>query len=150
MKQERHVEQLVSSGGLVYRKNNDNIEVVICGRITPRLWGLPKGTPDPGETREQTALREVQEETGLEVEIKGFIDSIEYWFNGSREGVRCHKTVHFYLMTSTGGDLSLHDHEFDVARWFSVEEALDSLTYENEVRIVQKGLSQVSENARIG
>ena len=147
MKQERHVEQLVSMGGLVYRKNNDSIEVVICGRITPRLWGLPKGTPDPGETREQTALREVQEETGLEVEIKGFIDSIEYWFNRSREGVRCHKTVHFYLMTSTGGDLSLHDHEFDVARWFSVEEALDSLTYENEVRIVQKGLSQVSENA---
>ncbi len=150
MKQERRVEQLVSAGGVVYRTKDDVIEVAICGRITPRLWGLPKGTPDPGETREETALREVREETGLEVEIKGFIDSIDYWFNRSREGVRCHKTVHFYLMTSTGGDLSLHDHEFDVAQWFPVEEALNSLTYENEVRIVQKGLSQVSEDARIG
>ena len=151
MNREQHIRELVSAGGIVYRVNNENnVEVVICGRSTPSIWGLPKGTPDPGESQEQTALREVNEETGLEVQIEDFIDSIEYWFVSSYEGVRCHKTVHFYLMSATGGDVSLHDHEFDFAKWVPVEQALKTLTYENEVKIVQKGLSMVSKKARIG
>ena len=60
--------------------------------------------PDPGETSEQTALREVAEETGLEVRITGPLDSIEYWFVQS--GTRIHKTVHYFLMEPVGGDLS--------------------------------------------
>ena len=67
-------------------------------------WTLPKGTPKPGETREETALREVAEETGLEVRITGPLDSIEYWFVQS--GQRIHKTVHYFLMDPIGGDLA--------------------------------------------
>ena len=121
----------------------------MCGRNSPPVWGLPKGTPDSGETREQTALREVGEETGLEVHIDGFIDSIDYRFVLLADGVRCHKTVFFYLMSVNGGDVSLHDHEFDVVQWSPAEQAFRALTYENEVRIVQKGLSMVSNDARI-
>ena len=109
---------------------------------------MPKGTPDAGETIEQTALREAEEETGLHLEIHEFIDSIDYWFVSSTDGVRCHKTVHFYLMSATGGDVDLHDDEFDTVQWIPVEDALKTLSYDNEVRIVQKGAALVSRQAR--
>ena len=145
MRKTRTVE-LMSAGGLVYRTNGKNgIEVVICGREYPAVWGLPKGTPDPGETEEQTALREVREETGLKVVSERYIDSIRYWFVRASDGARCHKIVHYYLMRPVGGDLSQHDHEFDFVEWKSHSEACRTLTYENEVEIVQKGASMVGE-----
>ena len=66
----RRVERPVSAGGVVYRVVDGKIEAVLCGRIDTGRWSLPKGTPDPGETLERTALREVREETGLEVAIE--------------------------------------------------------------------------------
>ena len=148
MRRKGRVEDLVSAGGVVYRVRDGAVEVVVCGLGSPMRWGLPKGTPDPAETREQTALREVGEETGLEVELERGIDSIEYWFVRPQDGVRCHKRVFFYLMSPTGGDVSQHDHEFDEVRWLPVEEALRTLTYENEVKVVQKGLSIISKTIR--
>ena len=147
MGRKRPVNELVSAGGVVYRVNSGIVEMVICRRRSPSVWGLPKGTPEPGETREQTAVREVREETGLDVKAEVFIDSIHYWFVGFADGVRCHKTVLFYLMSPTGGDLSLHDHEFDEVRWFQADEGLKRLSYLNEVRILEKSLSLVSEKA---
>jgi 8-oxo-dGTP pyrophosphatase MutT (NUDIX family) len=141
---------MVSAGGVVYREGQGGVEVVICGRTSPHIWGLPKGTPEAGESREETALREVTEETGLDVVNDEFIDAIDYWFVRSQDGVRCHKTVYFYLMSPTGGDVSRHDHEFDVVRWTPVEEALEALTYADEVRIVQKGVALVGQNDSSG
>ena len=148
MRRNRRVEDLVSAGGLVYRSNDSEVEVVVCGRNAPPVWGLPKGTPDPGESREQTALREVREETGLEVEIERFIDTIDYWFVRPSDGVRCHKTVLYYLMSATGGDVSLHDQEFDEVRWLQADQAVETMTYQDEVEIVKKGLSVVQEAGR--
>lgn len=110
------------------------VEVVVVGRKAPGIWGLPKGTPDRGETVEQTALREVREETGLETVIEEKIDAIEYWF--VRSGVRYHKFVHFYLMRPIGGDLSKHDHEHDYVEWLPLLQAKSLLTYQNEIRIL--------------
>src|SRR3989337_2529706 len=76
-------------------------EVVICGRDSDGVWGLPKGTLDEGESLEQAAVREVSEETGLQVKIVKKIGVVEYWF--AWEGVRVHKWVHHYLMRTTGG-----------------------------------------------
>ena len=136
------VEELVSAGGVVFRNNGNGPEVVLCGKWMPRrLWALPKGTPEREETREQTALREVNEETGLEVRTQCFIDSIQYWFVRPQDGVRCHKTVLYYLMDSVGGDTSLHDNEFDEVRWFSVDDALKTMSYGNEAEVVKKGLT---------
>ena len=138
------VEKKVSAGGVVVRDGGSGPEVVLCGRKAPPLWALPKGTPEPGETQEQVALREVNEETGLQVQVEGFIESIEYWFVRPPDGVRVHKTVHFYLMSATGGDLSLHDHEFDDVRWFPADQAVSAMTYEGEVRVGEKGLTMAS------
>ncbi len=150
MAQRQRVQQMVSAGGVVYRKGENGVEVIICGRTSPPTWGLPKGTPEAGESREETAVREVNEETGLDVVNDEFIDAIDYWFVRSQDGARCHKTVYFYLMSPTGGDISHHDDEFDVVRWMPVEEALDTLTYDNEVRVVQKGLALVAQDASPG
>ncbi len=68
------------SGGVVLRGPPDALEVVLVGRVEHGTWALPKGTPKPGESREQTALRETREETGLDARIIEPIDSITYWF----------------------------------------------------------------------
>ena len=141
----RKVERLESAGGVVARPLVDGFEIVLCGRRQPRLWALPKGTPERGESREETALREVSEETGLQVRTNGPIDSVVYWFTRPSDGVLCHKTVHFYLMEAIGGDTAGHDREFDEVQWFEAEEALRAMTYENEAGIVQKSLSMASE-----
>ena len=144
------MENLVSAGGVVHRGGIDGVEVVICGRSSPQIWQLPKGTPDAGETIEETALREAEEETGLRLEIDEFIDSIDYWFVRSTDGVRCHKTVHFYLMSAIGGDVNQHDREFDTVQWLPAGDALETLSYDNEVRIVQKGAALVSRQTSTG
>ena len=107
-------------------------------------WSLAKGTPDPGETLEETALREVREETGLDVEMQAPIKSIDYWFADRGGDVRYHKTVHFYLMVPVGGDTSLHDPEFDVVEWFPSERALEVLQYANEVEVLRLALELIS------
>jgi 8-oxo-dGTP pyrophosphatase MutT (NUDIX family) len=122
----------------VYRRNGDGIEIVLVARPNHQLWALPKGTPKPGETLEETAIREVSEETGLEVRIVREIGSIRYWYAIASERVRVHKVVHHYLLEPTGGDVSLHDHEYDVVDWFDIREALARMSYQNECAIVEQ------------
>jgi 8-oxo-dGTP pyrophosphatase MutT (NUDIX family) len=117
----------------------DRIEIVVGRRRRDRdvvTWTLPKGTPDAGESTEETALREVTEETGLEVRITGPLDSIHYVF--VRRGTRVDKTVHFFLMEPTGGSLARHDHEFEDVRWVSLADAPGVLTFPTERALVEK------------
>jgi 8-oxo-dGTP pyrophosphatase MutT (NUDIX family) len=127
------------------RDDGNGREVLLCGRSSDRIWALPKGTPEPHETIEETALREVREETGVEVEPDGLIGEVKYWFSRPQDGVRYYKTVHHFLLRAVGGDPSLHDHEFDEVRWFPVQEALRLLTYRNEARILRQALELVDE-----
>lgn len=116
--------------------------MVVCRREKEDLWCLPKGTPEPGETMLETALREVREETGLLVNSEDEkLDTIEYWF--ARDGVRIHKRVHYWLMTAAGGTLDDHDHEFDEVAWLSVDDALRLLTYENERKILAAAMAAI-------
>ncbi len=134
-----------SFGGVVYRKlNGGDVEVIIVGRKDPGLWGLPKGTPSPGETVEETALREVREETGLDVVIERKIDVIDYWFVRASADTRFHKFVHFYLMHPVGGDTSLHDNEHDFVEWLPLGEARSLMTYHNEVAILDRAIEWMS------
>ena len=105
-------------------------------------WTLPKGTPDPGETLEQTALREVREETGLEVNILEPLRAIEYAF--VQDGTRIRKTVHYFLMEPTGGDLASHDHEFERVRWVRFGEAGGLLSFATERELVADAAARLA------
>ena len=141
----RKVERLVSAGGVVYRVIDGRIETILCGRLRPLRWSLPKGTPDSGESLEETALREVREETGLEVAIEAPIGNINYWFVAPDSRVHCNKTVHFYLMAYKGGSTDQHDPEFDEVRWFPSEEVEKIAAYANEARILEKALALIMD-----
>jgi 8-oxo-dGTP pyrophosphatase MutT (NUDIX family) len=134
-----------SAGGIVVRYESGQPWLVVGSRRRERdgrTWTLPKGTPNPGETRQQTAIREVEEETGLAVRITGPLDDIEYWFVQS--GTKIHKTVHYFLMEPVGGDLARHDHEFDEVRWVTFEAAPTLLTFETERALVARAAQLIS------
>jgi ADP-ribose pyrophosphatase YjhB (NUDIX family) len=132
----------VSAGGVVYRQGQPpGYQIVLVGRSAQGTWGLPKGTPDQGESLEQTALREVAEETGLEPRLVAPIGAIQYYFVA--RNTRFHKVVHFYLMEAVGGDVTRHDHEYDLVEWFDVDEAIARLSYPNEAEMVRSARSML-------
>jgi 8-oxo-dGTP pyrophosphatase MutT (NUDIX family) len=141
------VEDLVSAGGIVYRRGPGGTEVILCGRPSRGLWALPKGTPERAETLEETARREVSEETGLLVDIERKIGEIEYWFTRAEVGKRFRKRVHHYLMRPIGGDTANHDHEYDEVRWFPIGEAKRRLTFTDEVEMLDKALVLIEHRA---
>ncbi len=134
-----------SAGGVVVSYRNDRPSLVVGMRRRARdavTWTLPKGTPDPGETVEETALREVQEETGLAVRILEPLPSIEYQF--VQDGARIHKTVHYFLMEPIGGDLARHDAEFERVRWVRFDEAGGLLSFPTERELVATAADRLS------
>ena len=116
--------------------SNISVEVALVGRSHSGMWALPKGTPESGETLEQVAVREVQEETGLKVRLIAYIGNISYSF--IHDKIRFQKQVRHFLFEAIGGDTSLHDAEYDRVEWFSIPEALRRLTYQNEVDILSQ------------
>ncbi len=136
----------VSAGGVVHRSREGRTEVALVHRRQPRLWALPKGTPDAGETSAETAVRETREETGLEVEIEVPLESISYYFVRGR--TRFNKTVHFFLMRPVGGSTDDHDHEFDEVRWVQLEEALELLTHATERGVVEHAAAVLADRGR--
>ncbi len=130
----------VSAGGVAFRQREGQIEVVLISVGDPPRWQLPKGLVDPGESPETTAVREVREETGIETQLLGPIDTIEYWYYTTDQGqrVRVHKFVHFYLLACITGDVAQHDWEVHEARWVAFDEALTMLAFDNEKRVVER------------
>jgi 8-oxo-dGTP pyrophosphatase MutT (NUDIX family) len=131
-----------SAGGVVHRNVDGRTQVLLVHRRSPLLWALPKGTPDAGETLEETALRETREETGIVVEIEAKLRSIRYFF--VRGSTRFHKTVHFFLMRPVGGSIDEHDAEFDEVRWTDAPEAIALLTHDTERSVVEHALEVLS------
>src|SRR5512142_1341109 len=116
-------EQERSAGGVVVR---DGEVVVIVptrrGAQGQRVLALPKGHVDPGETPDQTALREVREETGVDAELAEKLGEVRYFYQ--RGGKRIFKRVTFFLFAYRSGSLDDHDDEVEEARWMPLEEAI--------------------------
>ncbi|MBV9096664.1 MAG: NUDIX hydrolase [Frankiaceae bacterium] len=135
----RRVEE-TSAGGLVLDSTEaTQARAALIGRIDRRgrlLWSLPKGHVEPGETVEQTAVREVAEETGITGRVVASLGTIDFWFVA--EGRRIHKTVHHYLLLATDGELSADDIEVEEVAWVPLSELEERLAYADERRLVAK------------
>ncbi len=93
---------------------------------------------ETGESLEETALREVREETGITGRILEKLGEIKYEFYSKQDQYRIFKTVHFYLLVYLSGNENDHDDEADEVRWFPIAEAEKHLTHPNELWILQK------------
>jgi 8-oxo-dGTP pyrophosphatase MutT (NUDIX family) len=134
-------EREVSYGGVVVR--GDDV-IVIVPRGRSRVLGLPKGGADAGESPQQTAAREVREETGVTVRVRDLLGQVEYSYR--RGGRRIAKTVHFYLCEFQAGDTADHDHEVDDARWMPLADARRRLSYPGEREMIDRALSILAAN----
>ena len=129
----------VSAGGVVYRRDGNDIEVVLASRRTRRgelAWGLAKGGIEPGESHEVAAIREVLEETGYTAEIEASLGDTRYFYVW--EDARIRKTVHFFLMRLTGGDPDDRDDEMEEIRWFPLERAMKRAAYRGERDVLER------------
>jgi 8-oxo-dGTP pyrophosphatase MutT (NUDIX family) len=126
-----------SYGGVVVR--GDKV-LVITPAGKRRVTGLPKGGPNPGESGEQTAAREVREETGVTATVREPLGDVNYWYR--RGGRRVYKTVHFYLCDYVSGSTDDHDHEVENARWMPLEDARTALSYPGERALIERALSK--------
>ena len=131
----------ISAGGLVI--DSTGTKGLLIGRRDLKdqsrerlLWSLPKGHIEEGETPEQAAVREVQEETGIESEIAKELGVINFWFMAG--GNRIHKTVHHYLFKETGGKLAPQLTEVDDVGWFPLNEIVELLAYPDEKKLIAK------------
>ncbi|EGD54538.1 NUDIX hydrolase [Gordonia neofelifaecis] len=144
-----HTVRETSAGGLVLSDIDapfGELSAALIGRIDRRgrmMWSLPKGHIETGETAEQTAMREVAEETGIEGTIVAPLGKIDYWFVS--EGRRIHKTVHHYLLRFTGGELSDADYEVSAVAWVPLTELPRRLTYSDERRLARMAESVIAD-----
>lgn len=138
----------VSSGGIIFRRRGGKVEIALIAVKGGNVWCLPKGIVDKGENPEETALREVREETGLTGRILGRIGSISYWYFIKEENAKCKKTVDFYLMEYEKGSTKDHDWEVDEASWVPIEEAAERASYKGDRRIIEKAKEMITEHVR--
>jgi 8-oxo-dGTP pyrophosphatase MutT (NUDIX family) len=132
-------ERQISAGGVLVRTRLDGDEVLLASRRTRRgelVWGLPKGLVERGESPEDTAVREVREETGYEGQVRGPLGDVSYWFVW--EGTRIRKTVHFFLMNDSGAEPGPRDREMEEVRWFPLDEAADVAGFASEKGIIRR------------
>ncbi len=122
---------VLAAGGVIWRRDGGGrIEVVLIHRSRYDDWSLPKGKLDPGETDEQAALREVEEETTVVADLGPELPSVSYLDRSGKQ-----KRVRYWAMTVREGQ-PRGSHEVDRAEWVPLEEASGRLSYPHDVGVL--------------
>ena len=122
-----------SAGGVVYKKEDDKIFILVGQHSGHKGWVFPKGLigdHKEGEKKEDTAVREVKEETGIEGKIEKELSPITYWYVW--EGEKRRKTVYYYIMRCVGGRLEDHDWEMSEVKWIEKDKVLETLVLQSD------------------
>jgi 8-oxo-dGTP pyrophosphatase MutT (NUDIX family) len=127
-----HNGEVHAAGGLVVRDGTNGIELVVVHRPHRGDWSFPKGHLEPGETPEQAALREVEEETGLQCRLVERLDSVHYIDHRGDP-----KVVDYWTMAVAGGAFALND-EVDELAWLTPEVARAQLTYDMDRQLISR------------
>ncbi len=131
----------ISAGAVLYRETEREFQVIIYSRKNASQWCLPKGKIEKDETREEAAIREVKEETGLEGQIIEHLKDVYYSYADKRRKLHLNKTVHYFLMKYCQGDINTDDAGVEDVLWVDIDEAIEKVTFENEKQILRKALS---------
>jgi len=137
------LQKQTSAGGVIFKENENSVQIILISVRNGQSWCLPKGIVNKGETTEEAALREVNEETGLTGRIIDKLGDINYWYYIKEENIKCRKTVNFYLMEYVSGDTADHDMEVDEAEWFSLETALEKVSFKGDRTIIEKAIEKL-------
>lgn len=135
-----------SAGGVVYKNQKsklkdqkDEVLILLAQHSQHHGWVFPKGLIGDHvekESKEETALREVKEETGVEGKIIRALNPVTYWFVMDGEKIR--KTVYYFIMEFVGGDIAKHDHEMESVEWLPAEKVEERLTYKSDKIVWQE------------
>jgi 8-oxo-dGTP pyrophosphatase MutT (NUDIX family) len=123
-------EVVQAAGGLVVRRHDGTLEIVVVHRPEHEDWSFPKGKLESGETSELAALREVREETGMTCRLLRFIGHTEYVDRKGRP-----KTVAYWVMAAEAGSFAPNE-EVDELRWLNLESAARLLSYPRDRELV--------------
>lgn len=134
-----------AAGGLVARRDAGRPRILLIGqtdwRTRRRTTRLPKGKPEAGETPEETAVREVEEETGIRADVERELGVWRYAYYVPARGHYVHKRVRFYLMRPRAGTPRPRPGETLHVHWAPVAEALRTLTFDTEREVVRRARS---------
>ena len=123
-----------SCGGIIFYKTRRNTKILLVKNNNGRYWSFPKGHIEDGETEEETAVREIKEETGLDVTlVKDFREISEYCPFG-----KIRKRVVFFLARAFTDNVKIQEEEIDSYIWVDLQQARKLCTYDNDLRIIEK------------
>lgn len=136
-----------SAGGIVIRRaETSGVEVLLIQQSGHRGWGFPKGWIEPGEDPPTTAVREVEEESGVRADIVAELPPTRYFYV-NRERKRVAKTVRWYLMRYLGQGDQTHAHEVLAVEWLPLEAVHNRLTYGNDKELFSVALPEILKAA---
>ncbi len=140
-----------SAGGVVYRRTTKNkkqiTEILVAQHSQHHGWVFPKGLIGDhvkGEGKEETALREVEEETGIVGKIIKPLEPVTYWY--VFEGEKIRKTVYYYLMEYVSGNTKNHDFEMENVEWLPMDQVENRLTYKSDRQVWKEAEKQLESS----
>lgn len=123
-----------SCGAIIFYRSRQNTKILLVKNNNGRYWSFPKGHIEKRETEQQTALREIKEETGLDVTlVNGFREVSEYCPFG-----KIRKRVVFFLAQAFTDSVTIQEEEIDSYIWVDLQQARKLCTYDNDLRIIEK------------
>ncbi|MBI1919386.1 NUDIX domain-containing protein [Candidatus Microgenomates bacterium] len=139
-----------SAGGVVFKKEQGRTLILVAQHSQHHGWVFPKGLigdKQKGEKKEDTAVREVEEETGVVAKIIKPLSPVTYWYQ--LEGNKIRKTVYYFLMEYVGGDITKHDHEMENVEWLPIEEVEKRLTYKSDKEVWREAKKLLKRTPRM-
>lgn len=134
---------------MIFRRAPDGVQLLLIKDAYDN-WGLPKGHIEPSESGRDAAVREAQEETGLECTVQGDELMTIDWFFRSR-GQLIHKYCQFFLMESRSGDPVPETGEgISECRWFPATEAVREITYDNAREVLREAVQILGADSAPG
>jgi 8-oxo-dGTP pyrophosphatase MutT (NUDIX family) len=131
-----------SAGGIVFKKENNQTLILVARHSGHHGWVFPKGWIEKGESKEETALREVKEETGIEAKIIKPLTEVTYFYKLNDQRIK--KTVSYFVMEYLSGDIKDHDWEMEEVIWLEKEKVLDKVTYATDKVVYQEALKYLN------